>query len=206
MASDSGQHDEGLFPATAMPDRDWWQALWPDPEGTLRSIGATSGMRAVDLCCGDGYFTAPLARIVSPGAVFAVDLAEEMLQQARAEVAAQGVQNVTFLQGDARDLARLLEDPADLVLIANTFHGVPDKTALAVQARRVLKADGRFVVINWHAMPREQTPVLGAPRGPRAEMRMTPDAALEVVRPAGFRKAELVELPPYHYGLILAPV
>ena len=29
-----------LFKATAMPDRDWWQALWPDPARVLREIRA----------------------------------------------------------------------------------------------------------------------------------------------------------------------
>lgn len=205
MASDSGQHDEGLFPATAMPDRDWWQALWPDPEGTLRSIGATSGMRAVDLCCGDGYFTAPLARIVAPGEVLALDLSAEMLRQARAEAAAQGASNVTFVEGDARDLPQWVPVPVALVLIANTFHGVPDKAGLASAVRQVLAPGGRFVVINWHALPREQTAVLGSPRGPRTELRMTPEAVLEAVRPAGFELQEVVELPPFHYAAILTP-
>ena len=27
----------GFFPATAMPDREWWGALWPDPEGCYGS-------------------------------------------------------------------------------------------------------------------------------------------------------------------------
>ena len=52
------------FPATSMPDRDWWAALWPDPEGVLRQVGVEPGMTVLDLCCGDGYFTAPLARLV----------------------------------------------------------------------------------------------------------------------------------------------
>ena len=55
-----------------MPDRDWWVALWPDPAGTLLSLGIRSGMTVVDLCCGDGFFTGPLAKIVS-GHVYALD-------------------------------------------------------------------------------------------------------------------------------------
>jgi hypothetical protein len=26
-----------LFPATGMPDRNWWHALWPDPDGVVRA-------------------------------------------------------------------------------------------------------------------------------------------------------------------------
>jgi SAM-dependent methyltransferase len=205
MTSASKAGGDPYFPATAMPDREWWQALWPDPEGTLRKIGARPGTRVIDLCCGDGYFTAPLARLVASGEVIALDLSPEMLRQARDEAAAQGVDNVTFLEGDARDLPRLVSGTVDQVLIANTFHGVPDQTGLARAVRQVLKPGGRFVVINWYPIPRVQTTVLGAPRGPRTDMRMTPESVLDAVRPAGFEQLQVVDLPPFHYGILLAP-
>ena len=55
---------EGSFPATAMPDSDWWEALWPRPGEVLAELGLEPDMEVVDLCCGDGLFTAPLARMV----------------------------------------------------------------------------------------------------------------------------------------------
>jgi hypothetical protein len=30
---------DGYFPATRMPDRDWWQALWPEPTEVLEALG-----------------------------------------------------------------------------------------------------------------------------------------------------------------------
>ena len=51
---------DALFPATGMPDRDWWQALWPDPANVLQALGLQARMEVVDLCYGDGYFTGPL--------------------------------------------------------------------------------------------------------------------------------------------------
>ncbi|RUY33250.1 methyltransferase, partial [Mesorhizobium sp. M7A.F.Ca.US.001.04.1.1] len=33
-----------IFPATSMPDRDWWAALWPDPASLLLSLGVSPGM------------------------------------------------------------------------------------------------------------------------------------------------------------------
>ncbi|HVC29758.1 MAG TPA: class I SAM-dependent methyltransferase [Steroidobacteraceae bacterium] len=188
------------FPATGMPDRDWWQALWPEPIKLLEALGLRAGMVVVDLCCGDGYFTAPLARLVKPGRVVAVDLDPGMLEQARA--ACRDHPNCTFLQADARELARLVPEPVDYVLMANTFHGVPDKTGLARAAHAVLKLEGCFVVVNWHARPREETPVLGQPRGPATAMRVSPEALRAVVEPAGFELERLAELPPYHYGAI----
>jgi SAM-dependent methyltransferase len=158
-------------------------------------------MTVVDLCCGDGYFTVPLAKIVG-GRVFALDIDPRMLEQARAEVARHGASVAAWICGDARDLAELVPKSVDYVLIANTFHGVPDKLGLARAVAEVLNRDGSFAVVNWHQMPREQTTVQGEPRGPRTDLRMSPEQVRAAVEPAGFRLARVVELPPYHYGAI----
>ena len=62
------------FPATLMPDLDWWRALWPAPDATIGALGIRDGMTVVDLCCGDGYFTAAIARRVGVGHVIGFDL------------------------------------------------------------------------------------------------------------------------------------
>lgn len=190
----------GFFPATAMPDPDWWHALWPDPGEILARLGFAVGIDAVDLCCGDGLFTAPLARIARR--VVAIDLDPAMLALARARVAGSGARNCEFVAGDAYRVAALVSWPADRVLIANTFHGVPDKGRLAGAVHAALKPGGALAVINWHRRPREETVVLGAPRGPKDELRMTPADTAAAVAPSGLKLDRVVELPPYHYGAI----
>ena len=189
-----------LFPATVMPDRNWWHALWPDPDGVIKALGIAPGMTVVDLGCGYGYFTAAIARQLGPGRVVGFDLDPDMLEQAQA--ACEGLANCDWLRGDAMELSRLVGAPADYVLIANTFHGAPDKTALAREVAAALKPNGRFAIVNWHPLPREETTVLGQPRGPSTELRMSPEQTRAVVEPAGFKLETLVELPPYHYGVI----
>ncbi|KFB73505.1 MAG: Demethylmenaquinone methyltransferase [Candidatus Accumulibacter phosphatis] len=189
-----------LFPATAMPDRDWWHALWPDPDGFARALRIECGMTVVDLGCGYGYFTAAIARQVGPGRVIGFDLDPAMLEQAQA--ACNGLSNCEWLLGDAMELSRLLGAPADYVLIANTFHGTPDKTGLAREVAAALKPDGRFAIVNWHPLPREETTVLDQPRGPKTDMRMSLEQTCAVVEPAGFKLETQVNLPPYHYGAI----
>lgn len=191
---------EQLFPATAMPDREWWRALWSDPDGVCRALGIAPGMRVVDLGCGYGYFTAAIARLVKPGRVLGFDLDPEMLRQAQA--ACEGLPNCDWLLGDAMELSHLLDAPADYVLIANTFHGAPDKVGLSREVADALKPDGHFAIVNWHPLPREETTVLDQPRGPATTLRMSPEQTRAVVEPAGFRLETLVELRPYHYGAI----
>lgn len=190
-----------FFDATAMPDRDWWQVLWPDPEHVLRQLGVTGGMTVVDLCCGDGYFTAPLSKLVD-GRVYAIDIDPVMLGRTRAEVLHLGAPDCALVEADARDVDRVIPAMVDYVLIANTFHGVPDRMALTVSVSHVLKAGGVFAIINWHPAPRETTLVLGKPRGPPTGLRMSPAETRRAVEPAGFRLDRIVELPPYHYAAI----
>src|SRR6516165_7710233 len=120
---------EGFFPATAMPDADWWDAVWPQPAKVLADLGIEPSMDVVDLCCGDGLFTAPLARMVRH--VFAIDIDPIMLDAAREKVAAANAANCEFIQGDAYAVDELVQRPVDFVFMANTFHGVPDKNRLA---------------------------------------------------------------------------
>ena len=190
----------GFFPATAMPDSDWWEALWPDPAQVLSPLGIEPDMEVVDLCCGDGLFTAPLARITRH--VIAIDLDPAMIGKARARLAAAGLTNCDFIAGDAFDVAKTVREPIGFVLMANTFHGVPDQGKLSRAVAAILKPGGRFAVINWHRRPREETMVLGQPRGPDTQLRMEPAQVAAAVEPSGLKLAGLVELSPYHYAVI----
>lgn len=193
------------FPATTMPDHDWWAALWPDPGQILQQLGIQPDMTVLDLCCGDGYFTAPLAKRVG-GKVYALDLDPEMLKRAKAEAVRQGTSIRRWICSDAGNIQVLLPECVDYVLLANTFHGVPDQTGLVGTVRSVLRQQGLFGLVNWLPLQREDTVVHGQPRGPRTELRMSPDAVRAVVEPQGFCAVHIVDLPPYHYGIVFKVV
>lgn len=190
-----------LFAATAMPDPDWWEALWPEPERVVAALGVGAAMVAVDLCCGDGRFTAALARLCRH--VVAIDIDPGLLALTRARLAAAGTADrCDCIEGDARAVAALVGRPVDFVLMANTFHGVPDQGGLARSVATILTPGGRFAIVNWHRRPRQETTVAGAPRGPRTELRMTPGDVAAVVAPSRLAPMHLVELPPWHYGMV----
>ena len=68
--------------------------------------------------------------------------------------------------------------------------------------RAALKPGGLFAIINWHQRPREETTVLGEPRGPRTELRLSLEQTIEAVESSGLSLVRLVEVPPYHYGAV----
>jgi protein-L-isoaspartate O-methyltransferase len=189
----------GLFEGTEMPTAGWWEALWPDPAGVLDKLGLKAGMAAVDLCCGDGWFTLHVAKVARR--VIAIDVDRKFLDIACAYLGKNGVTNCSFVYGDAYDIASLAP-PADFVFLANVFHGVPDKPRLAGAIRQALRPGGRLAIVNWHQRPREDTKIMGEARGPKIELRMSPDQTIQAVEAGELTFTRLVELPPYHYGVV----
>jgi hypothetical protein len=50
--------------------------------------------------------------------------------------------------------------------------------------------------------PREETVILGEPRGPKTELRLSPQQTIDEVESSGLKLAKLMEIPPYHYGAV----
>jgi len=183
-----------------MPTAGWWEALWPDPAAVLALAGLKHGTDVIDLCSGDGWFTLQIAKIANR--VIAIDIDSALLEVARHRLTEGGITNCEFIAGDAYQLGMLTSRSADFVFMANAFHGVPDRPRLASAVRAALKPKGLFAIVNWHQRPREETTILGEPRGPRTDLRLSPKQTVSDVESGNLKLLQLVEIPPYHYGAI----
>ncbi len=190
----------GFFQGTEMPTGGWWEALWPDPAGVLAAVGVKPGMEVIDLCSGDGWFTGPIAEIARH--VVAIEIDPDLLEAARRRLAETEIANCDYVAGDANALPALVQFPADFVFMANAFHGVSDRPRLAYAVRAALKLGGHFAIVNWHRRPREETRILGEPRGPADELRLSPETTIKAVEPSGLKFVRLIDVPPYHYAAV----
>ena len=190
----------GFFQGTGMPDPGWWEALWPDPAKVIRDVGVRPGMVVIDLCSGDGWFTLQLAKIAR--SVIAIDIDEKLVKTSQVRLSEAGLTNCRFVVSDAYAIAKVVSEPVDHVFLANAFHGVPDRPRLARAVRDILKPDGLFAVVSWYARAREQTTVLGEPRGPATELRMTPEQTRLEVESGGLTFAYQLDVSPYHYAAV----
>ena len=135
----------------------------------------------------------------------AIDIDQHLLDVARHRLTESGATNFELIEGNAYEVATLTPRRPDFVFMANAFHGVPDRLRLARGVREALKPAGRFAIINWHQHPREETAVLGEPRGPKTELRLSPEQTIKAVEAGGLKLVLLVEVPPYHYGAVFEP-
>jgi Methylase involved in ubiquinone/menaquinone biosynthesis len=112
------------------------------------------GMTAMDVGCGMGFFSIPMASIVgSSGKVIAVDLQREMLQGLLKYISKEHIQNITTHQCRNNSLAIEKWDGAvDFAVLFWMLHEVPDKERLIKELYDALIPNGRllFVEPNFH--------------------------------------------------------
>jgi len=95
----------------------------------------------LDLGCGTGRFSEPLARHFS-ARVVAIDPSQKMLDQARQKL---GSTSITWLRGSAEALP-LHDDSVDLVFMSMVYHHFTDRALVVKECRRVLR-DGGYVCV-----------------------------------------------------------
>ncbi|HVG27100.1 MAG TPA: class I SAM-dependent methyltransferase, partial [Acidobacteriaceae bacterium] len=115
-------------------------------ESFIDRLGIPSGSRVLDVACGTGNTSIPLAR--KGCIVTGVDIAPNLLIQARERAAADGL-TATFDEGDAEQLPY----PDASFDAAVTMFGAmfaPRPELVASELGRVLKPGGLLAMANWN--------------------------------------------------------
>lgn len=123
---------------------------WPEVETFLADVAGEQRAVGLDVGCGNGRQTGPLAGHVET--VLAVDLSRNLLAEARALLdSGKRATSVALAQGDAAALP-LATDTVDLALYVATVHHLPDRerrVGSLSELSRVLAPGGRALVSAW---------------------------------------------------------
>jgi len=116
----------------------------------LSQTGLRPGQRALDVASGTGDLAAGLARQVgSAGLAVLTDINREMLSRGRDRLLDKGIAgNVAFVIANAEQLP-FPDRSFDCVTIAFGLRNVTDKGAALRSMRRVLRAGGRLLVLEF---------------------------------------------------------
>lgn len=157
----------------------------------LDAVGAKPNIKALDLCCGQGNVAEAL---LSRGCeVVGIDFSPPMLAFARGRVP-----NANFIEADAQELP--FDDAEFDVVVSNLgICHVPDQPRALGEARRVLRASGKFAMTVWCGP--DTSPCFGAvyaaikacghhdvstPLGPDFHQFARRDQAVKLLSDAGF--------------------
>lgn len=130
--------------------------LDPLGEAVLARVAPKRGERVLDIGCGCGTTTFALAEMVGPdGTVVGIDISEPMLEVARADAEAKGINNVEFVLGDAQTHP-FSPDHFDVLYsrLGTMFFDEPG--AAFANLHRAMKPGGRFGSVVWQPIEENQ--------------------------------------------------
>jgi len=172
-----------------MPDESYWESLFDVPL-ILSRLDIRRFHDVAELGCGYGTFSIPIAQAIR-GTLFTFDVDPAML--ARTKLRA-GDLPIVCQQRDVMESGFGVE--ADAVLLFNILHG-DQPVELLRHAAEALRTNGQVLVIHWRYGE--------TPRGPSLEIRPRPEQVITWAHAAGLElSGNVVDLPPWHYGLRLA--
>jgi ubiquinone/menaquinone biosynthesis C-methylase UbiE len=119
----------------------------------VEEIQLQSNATIVDIGCGTGATLRRAADFVTKGVLIGIDPVPRMLEIAREKTAAHPAgDRVEFRRGLAENLP-IDDNFADFVFAFDSFDHWRDKERGLVEVRRVLRPDGRFVVVKDFDLP-----------------------------------------------------
>ncbi len=164
----------------------------------LAAAGVTPGMHVADFGVGrTGHLVFPAAQLVGEdGRVYGVDLVKDILNMLEGRRRQYLVHNLDLVHGDIE--AGGLNIPSnslDRVFLVHTLPVAKQHAGILSELRRVLKNEGRVVVIDWH--PDTEHPV-----APQAQFRIHPNQVDSAFAAANCEVCGRFAPSPAHWGRV----
>ena len=126
--------------------------MFSDPIKNVEQFELEKGMKVADLGSGSGFYTIAVAQAVGgEGRVYSVDVQKDLLDKIRNQATLRHLRNIEIVWGNMEKIGgtRLRADLLDRVIISNTLFQVADKDSTIEEAKRILRKNGRLLVIDW---------------------------------------------------------
>jgi ubiquinone/menaquinone biosynthesis C-methylase UbiE len=165
------------------------------PPETLKRVGLGGHDVVCDIGAGSGIFTIPAAKITD-NLVYALETDDEMLEVIAQKARNEKLTNIKTVKvtGDQFDIK---ENTADLVILVTVLHEIENKAAFIQEIKRIVKYNGRLVIIEFH---KRQTPI-----GPPIVPRISQDEVMKLCNECGFVQSDEFNLGSNLYCMVFNP-
>ncbi len=122
-----------------------------NPKQIISQAVISPNSTVVDFGFGKGEFLKFLARETGEqGKVYAIDIQADIVKRVSQEFKEEKIDNVEFLQADLEQVraTQLADKSVDFILISALFFQLHNKKAVAREAVRILKNNGRILFID----------------------------------------------------------
>ena len=169
---------------------------------TVDHLHLATGATVLDVGCATGASAIPAAEAVGPtGRVIGVDLAEKLLERARAKAAARHLTNVEFRLGDMTALG-FPDAHFDAIISVFSIFFVPDMVTQIRELWRMVRPGGKLAITTWglhtfapmspvwHAAVQAERPDLHVATNPWSRI-TTPEQLRQLLHESGVTTAEI---------------
>lgn len=130
-------------------EKGWQHQLWPAQKRLLERANLQKGEKVLDISCGTGLVTFPVAEAVGlEGFVTGIDLSEGMIDKASSLADEEGITNASFEHMDAEELD-FSDAFFDAAINSLGLMYYPDPDKAIREMFRVVKPGGRAAALVW---------------------------------------------------------
>lgn len=159
----------------------------------IENMGIQPNERIADIGAGSGYYTFRMARKVSQGKVFAVDLQLEMLDIMNQRIEREGIENVELIRGSETS-SKLEANSVDLVTMVDVYHELSHPRETMQNIVSALRPGGRFVLLEY----RMEDPTVPIKR----LHKMSEEQAVREMESVGLRLRENMSNLPWQHCMV----
>ena len=169
-----------------------------DPEAIVAQIDIAPDSVVADFGCGPGYFTLPFAKAVgNNGRVYSLDILPQALETVAGKTKNSGIINVISMRVnlEKENGSKLENDSVDWVVLKDILFQNKDKHVIIAEAYRILKPEGRAIVVEWSDSK--------SSIGPDMEIRITQERLEEMFIQQKFTIEKNINAGDFHYAFIV---
>jgi len=162
------------------------------PDKILEILSLNKEDVVADLGAGNGYLTIPLAKETNE-TVYAIDIEIKMLELLKERAEKENLMNIQYIESNLESI-RLEGNVVDKAVVAFVMHEIPNMEKALSEFKRILKSQGKLLILDWEAIESEV--------GPPLHERISSNEMASFLQRKGFNpKVEL--LNPSVYAIIM---